>query len=383
MSKKPIFVKDAREAEEAFLAGEDIETEQSRIETIVEAPLEWTMPLVIAHKIRVYREIMDQIPYLENCEIGFMPVFEDKRSNHVKDVVLFHQAASEIRLDYSDESAHEVYERIETKNKDLEDLLHLGGIFHFHPAGVSGPSKLDLKDFEKNTWRNLHYFNSYGWVDVTDEFNTVVSEDNVRTALETKDAVLLTEQGDTKVYFKVSYSYSLFLIHPRDAENPWVGVGECKEYCFDGGSKSYRLLKPEDGTRLTLVDEDCDVHVIPSEMEYEIRDYVKRIVIPERKRVVVPSSITHMPVIYQHPEIVRTIEDKMPTTVEEFLALLGDFGRFAEDTPDAQAIRRVHDLFAGTYASGGYEEQLEKARATLRGMSPAYDQAMRTKNGEK
>lgn len=386
--KKGIVVESLDEADEAFLAGRPVRPKEVQtLETIVDIPNQWTLPASVDYKIRLGIQILDTFQELEGCEVGFMNVFGNDPT-HLQDILLFNQLVRGGTVDYSDESAAEVYRRVDLLDFNLDKTsmreLNLGGITHLHPGGVSGPSSLDLKKFEECTWYNMWHQDLFGWVDATKEFETVVSEKDIRAALKTKDAVLLTEHLDTKAFFKVQYGYSLFLIYGRSDEKPWFGVGECKKYCFDGGPKSYRLLEERDGIHLNIVDDDQSIKATPKEMEDDIRRYVRLLIIPQPKRPsVIPVSVTAMPFVYEHPEIVGSIEDKMPATASEFFSLLGDFSRFEGNSPDALAVRRVHELFSNVYRDGRpYDQQIRDATAVLRQLSPAYDAAMKLKNGE-
>ena len=364
--------------------------------TIIEVPpptpLVWQMPRQLDAIIRQYRTIMDKnFPELKGNEVGIMPIYEGDNLTDILDVMIFRQTVCRFGIDYTPLAQNDVYSKIEKENESSRRLRTLGGMIHFHPEDCSTqPSPVDLETFEQITWDNMNYQDFFGYVEATEEFAKVTSEEDIRKALEDKDAAIFAQDTDqgidgakiTKIYFKVRFGYSVFMIYNGD-EGPWIGVGECKEYCFDGGPKSYRLLRPEDGQDTRLILTDASTHHTTDEeiIRKEIADNVKPQIYIQPTRSLHLDNILDSSDIsttgYQ-ATIVQRLEEQMPATAEEMMSLLGHFLQLAEKdgNPDIEAIRRVHDIFSGIYKDDGdYKEQLEKATTLLRKISPTYDRA--------
>jgi len=377
---KGIVVSDLDLACAQFLNGQTITQKRDMlVETPPKIPLEWSVQRSTLSKMVAYQIVMDSgFPGLRGCELGFVNMFRDSEPTLFYDSCLFHQHVSEGEVEFSDDDAHEVYQRIEKRNQMLEDKVTICGITHIHPRGVAGPSPKDIDEFEKRTKFNAGFQKFYGWVDVTNEFSHTGLKRGISNALETKDAVVLSVLGKPRMYTKVRYGYSLFVILPRYSKEYWAGIGEYKEYTFNIKPSEYRLLGPEDGVRLNVIE---DKSGLGSDESTQIAKYVKRLGFVRTTRSFMPMDILSMPIVRSHPEIVSGIEGSMPTTAEEFLALLKDYLRFDKTSLQAQAIRTVHDLFSPIYCRGDYQGQIKAATDVLCEISPTYKAAIDLKNG--
>jgi len=380
-----ITVENGERALEDFLAGKPITPKISEITEIApQIPKSWTLPYSVHAATVLHRIIMGCVfDHLSGCELGLMNVFSPDMPTKVNDVLLFEQKVSPGRIVYSDSAADEVYQRVEQINLETQSQLYIGGSTHFHPGGIPGPSGEDLANYEMLTKFNWKYQNFFGWVDVTDEFAKVGSENDIHTALDRKDAVLLTDaESQQRLFFKVKYGYSLFLIISPDADTPWAGLGEYKEYCFNGGPKRYRLLEAKDGLELAIVSDGTVRERNRDIIAMDIAKYVSRLEAPAPAREVLTAEIMNSSIVRAHPELVSDLEASIPPTAEEVMALLGDFLRFGTPTKEAEAVKVVHALLSRVYTGKGtYDDQFAEAQKILRGISPAYDAAMKLKNG--
>ncbi|MFC1731382.1 hypothetical protein ACFL6I_13765 [candidate division KSB1 bacterium] len=405
-------VNDPAKAMEAFLNGEGVKGDYEPLpETESPVPYNWELPLSIIRKVRTYKKIMDaNFPELRDTgfgspsELGLSCIFENENSKKVRDVELYKQRVTAGRVVYSDLAAHELYKRIEERNKTEGTAEIIQGHLHFHPKGISGPSLDDLREFKVVTKRNSQYQKCHGWIDMTKDCS-IISDDAMLKDILEEDAVIISpaslnaspgdspdaSPNDSRLNLKVHYGYTLFMIFLDEDFPSWHGVGEHKRYSYNILKERFRLLEAGEGIELKIVDDSVEFRkkngYSIDEIEKKegakmldlIEHYVDRLVYPTYGRNVVPDSVTSMPFFVQNPDLAKKVENEMPATALEFFALIGDALRFGAGSEEMKAVELICSLFSDIYKEGGYEEQLRKAEDLLADLSPQYRKALELK----
>ena len=144
------------------------------------------------------------------------------------------------------------------------------------------------------------------------------------------------------------------------------------------GAVSYSLLTPKDGIYVTMHDVSCTAILDRERIRTEIGLYVQPYATPD---VVARPDLDEV-IRYAAPysaDIAPVIQEHMPMTAAELVAVLGDYLRFSDGKKGDAGIRHVYDLLHNAVSLSTYPEQLRAVEDALAELSSTYSQVLALK----
>jgi hypothetical protein len=169
----------------------------------------------------------------------------------------------------------------------------------------------------------MDYQDFFGWADVSSLFSFTHKDGDLAKILGDNLGAVMTSDEDGKIYLKVRYGCSLFVIYSKGGE-PWHGVGIGKEYCLSGSRREYELIGKEGSNLLHIQDNrQFDLEGLAA----DVRSYVKPIMyhISHRPDLLQVTEALTCPTAKDASSVMESLEQHLPMTAREFLEVVDSY----------------------------------------------------------